>query len=170
MGLLRHNHPDGPGGRRLVMREKALSIGDDSWIEDESGNKVMKVNGKAMRVREAFVLEDAQGNELLHLQARDLRLRGVMKIDRDGDTIATVTKKVIGIRDRFGVDVEDVEDLEAIGNVVDHEFKISRDDSDIAVINKTWVRARETYGIELGADEDVAFLVAVIVAIEALAR
>ena len=153
------------------MREKALSIGDDSWIEDESGNKVMKVNGKALRVREAFVLEDAQGNELLlHLQARDLRLRGVMKIDRDGDTIATVVKKVIGIRDRFGVDVEDGEDLDAIGNVVDHEFKISRDDDDIAVINKKWVRARETYGIELAPDEDVAFLVAVIVAIEALAR
>jgi hypothetical protein len=46
MGLL-HNHDD--GGRKFVMREKLLSIGDDFWIEDGSGQKVFKVDGKAMR-------------------------------------------------------------------------------------------------------------------------
>ena len=42
------------------MREKLISIGDDYWIEDESGAKVFKVNGKALRVRDTWKLEDAK--------------------------------------------------------------------------------------------------------------
>ena len=43
----------GRGGdaERYVMREKLLSIGDDSWIENSSGQRAFKVNGKALRVR-----------------------------------------------------------------------------------------------------------------------
>jgi len=166
MGLLRHHDE---GATRLLMREKLLAVGDDSWVEDESGDRIYKVNGKALRVRETFVLEDPSGEEVLHLQARDLRLRGVMKIERGGETAATVTKKVIGIRDRFAIDVEDGEDLDAKGNVVEHEYEIKRDGDVIATITKKWVRVRETYGIEIAAGEDVPLLVAVAVAIESLA-
>lgn len=166
MGLLRH---DAPNGQRLLMREKILAIGDDSWVEDESGNRVYKVNGKAMRVRETFVLEDPNGNEVLHVQARDLRLRGVMKIERDGDTVATVTKRVIGIRDRFEIDMEEGEDLSAKGNVLEHEFEIKRDGDVIATVTKRWVRVRETYGIEIHPGEDVPLLLAIAVAVESLA-
>ena len=61
MGLLRDRR-DGRGqGQTFQMREKMLSIGDDYWIEDESGTRAFKVNGKAMRVRDTWVLEDAGG-------------------------------------------------------------------------------------------------------------
>src|SRR3954454_24238688 len=50
MGLLRHRN-DVPDGRRFQMREKLVSIGDDSWIEDDNGDRVYKVDGKALRVR-----------------------------------------------------------------------------------------------------------------------
>ena len=43
---------------KYQMRQKIAAIGDDSWIEDEHGTKVYKVNGKAMRMRDTFVLED----------------------------------------------------------------------------------------------------------------
>ena len=152
------------------MREKLLSVGDDSWVEDESGNKIYKVNGKKLHIQETFVLEDHAGNEVLHLQARDLRLRGVMKIERGGNTVATVTKKVIGIRDRFSIDLEDGADLDAKGNVLDHEYEVKRDGDVVATISKKWVRVRESYGIEIGADEDVPLMVAITVAIQSLAR
>ena len=37
------------------------SIGDDSWIENDRGERVFKVDGKALRIRQTFVLEDAAG-------------------------------------------------------------------------------------------------------------
>ena len=50
---------------RYVMREKMFAFGDDSWIEDESGERVYRVDGKALRMRKTLKLEDLDGNELL---------------------------------------------------------------------------------------------------------
>jgi len=167
MGLLRH---DGDGGRRFVMREKLLSIGDDFWIEDDDGQKAFKVNGKALRARTTFVLEDASGNEVAHIQDRVVNVRGTMKIERGGKDLATVHKALVGIRDRFDIDVEDGEDLKAKGNVLDHEYEIKRDGDVIATVSKKWVRVRETFGVEIAAGEDEALLLAITVAIDELAR
>ena len=66
------------------MREKLASIGDDSWIEDEHGNKVYKVDGKAFRVRQTFELKDASGAEVAKIQERKLNVRDTIAIERGG--------------------------------------------------------------------------------------
>src|SRR3954471_4469409 len=105
MGLFRRDD-DGPGdGRRFLMREKLLSIGDDFWIEDERGERAYKVDGKALRLRQTFVLEDVAGGELARIRERKLSIRDKMQIERGGDTAATVHKALVGIRDRFAIDV-----------------------------------------------------------------
>jgi uncharacterized protein YxjI len=150
------------------MREKLLSIGDDYWVEDEQGERAFKVNGKALRVRDTFVLEDPDGNEVAQIQERKLTVRDTMEVERDGDSLATVHKALVGIRDRFDIDVEDGEDLKARGNFVDHEYEVKRDGDVIATISKKWFRVRETYGIEIRGGEDNALLLALTVAIDAM--
>ena len=167
MGLFGH---DGDGGRRFVMREKLLSVGDDFWIQDDGGDKVYKVNGKALRARKTFVLEDPAGNEVAHIQDRVVAVRGKMEIERNGESLATVHKAIVGIRDRFDIDVEHGDDLKAKGNVLDHEYEIKRDGEVIATVSKKWVRVRETFGVEIAAGEDEPLLLAITVAIDELAR
>jgi uncharacterized protein YxjI len=152
------------------MRQKLLSIGDDFWVEDEQGDRVYKVDGKALRVRDTFVLEDREGNEVAKIQEKKLRLRGTMKVDRAGNTLATVHKAVLGIRDRFDIEVEDGEDLKARGNIVDHEYEIDRHGDVVATISKRWFRPRDTYGIEVQRGEDEALILALTVAIDDLAH
>jgi len=169
MGLLR-NRGDGPQGRRFQMREKLASIGDDSWIEDEQGERVYKVDGKALRMRETFVLEDRGGNEVARIKEKKLSVRDKMRVERNGRTLATVHKAVVGIRDRFAIDIEDGADMKAHGNVVDHEYEIERDGDVVATVSKKWFRVRETYGVEIAAGEDEALLLALTVAIDELSR
>jgi uncharacterized protein YxjI len=168
MGLFRRD--DGPEGRRFQMREKLLSIGDDYWIEDEQGEHAYRVDGKAMRVRDTFVLEDRDGHEVAKIQEKKLRVRGTMEVEREGKTVATVHKALVGIRDRFDIDVEDGEDLKARGNVVDHEYEIKRDGDVVASISKKWFRVRETYGIEIAGGEDEALMLALTVALDDMSR
>ena len=92
--------------RKFQMRENALSIGDDYWIEDEDGNKAFKVNGKAARLRDTWVLEDATGNEVAKIREKKLSIRDKIKIEFGDGSEATVKKALISIRDRFIVDVE----------------------------------------------------------------
>ena len=148
MALLRRRD-DGPAGRRFQMREKLASIGDDSWIEDDQGAHVYKVDGKALRVRDTFIIKDLDGNEVAKIQERKLHVRDTVKIERDGETVATVHKALVGIRDRFNIDVEHGDDLHARGNIVDHEYEIKRGDDVVATVSKKWLRVRDTYGVEV---------------------
>ena len=170
MGLFHHSHEhDAPTIQRYQMREKLLAIGDDFWIENEDGDKVYKVNGKAVRVRETFILEDPHGDEVAKIQERSSRVRDKMTIECGG-TEATVHKAMVGIRDRYTIDPDDGEDLKAHGNIVDHEYEIERDGDTIATISKKWFRVRDTYGVEIGAGEDQAFILAITVCVDEMAR
>jgi uncharacterized protein YxjI len=165
MGLL-HRHED-LGGNRYRMREKMFSIGDDLWIENEEGERAFKVNGKALHVRKTFILEDPSGNELLKIQEKKMHIRDTMRIERGGDTAASVKKKLISpFRDRFTVELADGEELTAKGNIVDHEYEIERDGQKVAEVSKRWFRVRDTYGIEVAPGNDDALILAVAVCID----
>jgi uncharacterized protein YxjI len=43
-----------------------------------------------------------------------------MTIERDGDTAATGKKALIGIRERYNIDLDGGGELHAKGNLVDH--------------------------------------------------
>ena len=168
MGLFRKEEKGGEK-RRFQMREKMMSIGDDYWIEDEDGNKAFKVDGKAMRMRDTWVLEDASGIEVARIQEKKLTIRDKIKIEFGGRE-ATVKKALIGIRDRFVVEIENGKDLKVHGNIVDHEYDIDRDGDKIAEISKKWFRLRDTYGVEVENDVDTVLILAVTVAVDALAH
>jgi uncharacterized protein YxjI len=159
------------GGTKYRMREKLFAIGDDYWIEDEEGERAFKVNGKALRMRKTLVLEDPDGAELYKVQERKLTIRDTMAIERDGKTVATVKKALITpLRERFSIEVEDGDDLEAKGNIVDHEYKIERDGDRVAEVSKRWFRVRETYGIEIAPGQDDALILAATVCIDQMTR
>ena len=169
MPLLRGRRDD--GGTKYRMREKLFAIGDDYWVEDEEGERVFKVDGKAMRIRQTFILEDPSGAELFKIQEKKLHIRDTMEIERGGETVATVKKALITpLRDRFSVEVEGGEDLEAKGNIVDHEYKIERGGDKVAEVSKRWFRIRDTYGIEIAPGQDDALVLAVTVCIDQMTR
>ncbi len=169
MGILRRGG-DGPQGRKFQMRQKALSIGDDYWVEDEDGNKAFKVNGKALRVRDTWVLEDPAGNEVAMIREKKLSVRDKIKIEYAGGGEAVVKKALVGIRDRFEVDVDGGDDLKVTGNIVDHEYKIERNGDKIAEVSKKWFRLRDTYGVEIADENDTLLILAVTVAVDAMAH
>jgi len=171
MGLLRRRHGDETaGGARYQMRQRLLSIGDDLWIEDAEGHHAFKVDGKAMRLRDTFVLEDARGDEVARIQERKLSVRDKMKIERPGRSDATVHKALVGIRDRFSIDVEGGGELKTKGNIVDHEYEIERDGETIATVSKRWFRVRDTYGVDVAPGEDDVLVLAIAVCIDAMSH
>ena len=155
---------------RYVMREKWLAIGDDFWIEDEAGERVLRVDGKALRLRKTLKLEDLDGNELCKIQERKLRVRDTMEIERpDGSRMGLIQKALITpLRERFEVEVPDQPELKVRGNILDHEYKIKRDGDDVAEVSKKWLRMRDTYGIEIAPGEDDVLILAVAVALDAM--
>jgi uncharacterized protein YxjI len=148
MPLLRRRQDD--GGTKYRMREKLFAIGE---------------------IRRTLVLEDRSGAELFTVQEKKLPIGDTMDIERDGETAARVKKALITpLRERFSIEREGAEDLEAKGNIVDHEYKIERDGKRVAEVSKRWFRVRDTYGIEVAPGEDDALILAATVCIDQMTR
>ena len=166
MPLLRGRR-DEANTTRYRMQEKLFAIGDDFWIENEAGQRAFKVNGKVLRVRDTLVLETPNGEELFSVQSKMLHIRDTMNIERSGRKVASIKKALVSpLRDRFSIDVEDGEDMEAKGNIVDHEYKIERDGDQVAEVSRRWLRVRDTYGVEIAPGEDDALVLAVVICID----
>jgi uncharacterized protein YxjI len=156
---------------KYQMREKMFAIGDDYWIETDDGRPAFKVDGKALSVRKTLVLETPGGDEVLTIQRKILSIRPTMEIDRDGRRVAAVTKALLTpLGDRFSVEVGNNGDMEAKGDIVDHEYAIERGGETVAEVSKRWFHMRDTYGIEIGEGQDDALLLAVTVCIDQMSH
>jgi uncharacterized protein YxjI len=156
---------------RYQLREQMFAIGDDYWIETEGGQPAFKVDGKALRIRKTLILETPEGDEVFTIQKKLVSIRDTMEIESNGESVATVAKALLTpLRDRFSIDVADGEDMEAKGNIVDHEYSIDRGGDQVAQVSKHWFRMRDSYGIEIAEDENDALILAVAVCIDQMSH
>ena len=103
----------GGSAEHYRMQQKMFSIGQDFFIENESGQKVYKVDGKVLRVRDTLYFKDMQGNVLCKIQQKVARIKDSMEIsDANGNRLAMVKKAIITpVRDRWSVKIGDGPDL-----------------------------------------------------------
>ena len=155
-----------------LIRKKLIALGDDFWVEDENGERVFHIDGKVMRLRDTFVIETPDGDELLKVQERKLHLRDTMVIERQGEEVATVQKRLLTpLRDKFAIELANGGELEAKGDLLDHEFTIEwANGVRLAEVSKKWFTVRDTYGVSVPADQDAVLAVALALCIDAMER
>lgn len=155
---------------KYLVREKMFSIGDDFWIEDEHGNKAFYVDGKVLRIRETLVVQDPQGNELCVIHKKMLSVRDTMTVERDGQTLVSVRKKMFNpFHDKYRAELASGEELEIRGDIVDKEYDIEYGDERLARISRKWFRLRDTYAVHIERDDaDPSMLIAIAVCVDRL--
>ena len=72
-----------------------FSIGEDFWITDEQGNRVLLADGKVMRLRQTVELKDGSGAIVAVMRKKLMAVRETMEIERGGALAATVHKALI---------------------------------------------------------------------------
>ncbi|GAA2742307.1 MULTISPECIES: LURP-one-related/scramblase family protein [Kitasatospora] len=162
----------GDGVTRYRMQQKMIAVGDDYWIDNDSGEHVYRVDNKVLRARQTFQLQDPQGHKVATVQSRPMRIKDSMEIgDADGHRVALVKKALITpLRNRWTIHQEEGDDLSVEGNVVDHEYTIERDGYKIAEVSKKWFRVRDTYGVAIADGTDHTVVLAATVAIDSMSH
>ncbi len=163
------------GGEQQVhykMRERLVSIGDDFWIETDSGQRAYKVDGKALRLRKTLIFEDPDGRTLAKIQERVARIKDTMEVeDADGNRLAMVKKALITpIRDRWTVKIGDGPDLDVQGNILDHEYTFTDGRTPVATVSKKWFRIADTYGVDIAPGQNPVVVLAATVVIDMMAH
>jgi uncharacterized protein YxjI len=147
------------------MRQKLLSFGDDFTIKNERGDDVFYVDGRLISIGDKLSFEDLQGNELARIRQRLLTIGKTYEIERSGHTTVIHKHLFTLFTCKFSIDVPGPNDLEAKGNLLDHEYQI-RDARGqvVAEVSKRWFRFTDTYGVDIvPGNDDVTILAAAVV-------
>jgi len=115
---------DQNGRRAYKVDGKAVRVRDTFLLRDAGGQEVAKIQERKLRVRDTMEIERAGGNATVKKAVVGLRDRFKIEgeggsgmsahgnlvdheyeIERDGDTVATVSKKWFRVRDTYGVEI-----------------------------------------------------------------
>jgi uncharacterized protein YxjI len=155
---------------KFLMRERMFSIGEDFWIEDESGQRVFLVDGKALRLRQTFELKGPEGETLAVIRKKIISVRDTMVIERDGDAVAKVHKKLLSpLRHKMVIELADGQEWTATGDIIEKNYVIESEQGVVAQTSRKWFRIRESYGIEID-HPDLPLVISVAVAVDELAE
>ena len=156
---------------RYKLQRKLFAIGEDFWIENDRGEAVFKVDGKALSIRSQFLLEDQAGAELLSVEAKLIALQPTMKIERQGQLYATVTKALFTLlHQHYTIQVEGGPAYEAEGDITNHEYEVHSNGRPVAQISRQWFSVRDAYGVALAPELDQALMLAAAVCIDEIAE
>src|SRR5215510_12122226 len=122
-----------------LMKQKLFSWGDDFTIKDENGQDRFFVDGKAFSLGNQLSFQDMSGRELAYIKQKLLSFGPSYEIFRDGSLAAVVKKELFTFfQCSFTVDVPGPDDLNAEGDLMDHEYRFERDGRTVATVSKQW--------------------------------
>ena len=111
------------------------------------------------------------GGELVLIQQRVIAFRPTYEIFRDGQLAATIKGALFTLfRASFAIDVPGLDDLEAQGDFLDHEYSFTRAGREVAHISKRWFSFADTYGVDVAEGEDDLLILACTVVIDMVAQ
>jgi uncharacterized protein YxjI len=152
---------------RYQMRQRIFSLTDSFNIEDENGKVAYIVKGRFFSIGHKLSFQDPEGNELALIDQKLLSWGPTYNIYRGGELMATVHKKLFTLLHcRFTVDVPGPNDLDASGNLSDHEYTFEREGRPVATVSKAWFALSDRYGIEVAEGEDPVLILASAVVID----
>ena len=153
------------------LRRRMFTIGEDFWIQNERGDHVFKVDQEMLHIRETFALQDANGSELATIDRKLIALQPTMNIERNGQVWATVKKALLNfLALRFSIEVQGDGELEAQGDILNHEYEITAGGQVVATISKRWFTLTETYGIAIAPGQDGVLLLCCAIAIDEMSE
>ena len=150
----------------LQIKNKWVSIGGSSVIQDVNGNDVMKVKGKVFSFTRKKTLTDLEDNVKFVIRNKFWRLftYRAFILDAEGNTKATIRRKIFSLHDRYFV-TSDLGNMEVVGNILQFNYRILLDGREIGHVARK-ISLRDSFVLTAEDDFDPAFMVALVIAID----
>ena len=150
----------------LYIKNKWVSLGGSSVVQDASGNDVMKVKGKIFSFTQKKFLTDLNDNVKYIIRNKFWRLftYRAFILDKDENVVATLRRKIFSLHDRYFITTTRGE-MEIIGNILQFNYKVILNGQEIAHVSRK-ISLRDSFVLTCADDQDIDFLVAVVIAVD----
>lgn len=150
----------------LKMKEKVFTLRANFSIKDENDMDVFFVKGKFLSFGHKATLMDSNEKELMYIEQKVLTFLPEYHVfDENHDEIGMLKKKLTFFKPSYYI-TSNFGEYEISGDVWSHAFTISKNGKVCAEVSKKWFSLSDTYGMDIKDDENVPFLIAMIIAID----
>ena len=147
------------------VKNKFVSLGGGSFVEDDNGNRLFKVKGKVFSPTRKKILCDPNGKKLFVIRNKFWHFfrKSAFIYNADGEKILKLTKKVW--TNNFLVETYDAA-IDVDGNWVGWNLDVLRDGEVIGHISRQFTVVRDAFRVDSVNSADNALLTAIVVAID----
>ena len=152
--------------QQVSIRNKWISLRGSSTVKDLQEKDVLIVKGKFWTVTRKKFVQDLSGNLLYTVRNKFWRLfaRKAMVYDKDGNLMAKIRRKIFSFHDRYFIE-SSLGQLEIRGNILLHDYHIILNGQEVGHIARK-ISLRDSYVLEIADDQELAFFVAFVIAID----
>lgn len=148
---------------RLYMRQKVFSLGERFTIKDENQVDKYFVRGSFLSIPKRFELEDKNGNCLATITKKVFSFLPKFFVEVDGEESLTITQEFTFFKKRYRIESSDIQ---VRGDWWDKHFEVLRQGKKIAHINEKWFTWGDTFEVDVYKEEDEHIVIALVVAID----
>ena len=152
----------------LSIKNKWISLGGSSMVQDASGKDILNVKGKVFSFTQKKTITDLNGQVKYIVRNKFWRLFAykAFVMDPQENIVATVRRKVISLHDRYFV-TSDLGEMEVVGNIFQFDYRIILNGKEIGhVARKISVRDSFVLTIDDDYNDKYEFIVALVIAID----
>lgn len=150
----------------LYIKNKWVSLGGSSTVQDAEGNDVFLVKGKVFSFTGKKTLTDPQGevryiirNKFWHF----LAYRGFI-LDPQENVVATIKRKAFSLHDSFTI-TSSLGEIQIIGNILEFNYRVTLNGNEIGHVARK-ISLRDSYVLTVESGIDPAFMAALVIAID----
>ena len=150
----------------LKIKNNWISLGGSSYVTDMADNKVFGVKGKVFTISRKKFVQDLNGNTLYVVRNQIIRffVRRAFVFDAEGNKVCTVKKKYFSLRSKFFIEGYK-DELVIDGNIFSYNYDIRKNGVSIGHVARK-ISLRDSFVLTCETQEDEAFLVALVIAID----
>ena len=150
----------------VSIRNKWVSLRGGSTVKDLSENDVLRVQGKFWTFTRKKFVKDLNGNTLYVVRNKfwTLFARKALVYNAEGEVVARIRRKIFSMHDRYFIESA-LGEMEIKGNILLHDYHITLNGKEIGHIARR-ISLRDSYVLSLDDDQEVAFFVALCIAID----
>lgn len=150
----------------LLIKNKLISLGGSSRVTDLEKNDRFIVKGKVFTFTAKKTICDLNGNPLYIVRNKffKLFLNKCFVLSPNGEQVAYVRHR-FGINTKFEV-TGYKDDIKIVGNPFGYDYHITKNGTEIGHVSRRIITLTDAYVLTATDDNDAAFLVALVIAID----
>ena len=151
---------------KIIVKNKFVSWGGSSKVQDESGKDIYRVKGKAFSWTRKKILKDMNGNVLYKIRNKwpTWLLHSAFICDADGNKLCKIKQTFFNFKKLFDVQ-QCADDIQVSGYILSG-MQVTRNGEYIGTITKEFWALRDYFVLDVPDGQDPTFLIAFTIAVD----